>query len=166
MSIIAKQPDSQYETCPEGLYHAVCVDVVDLGLVTTKFGESHKIQIRWQTDERDSKARRYLVRQMYTLSLSEKATLRHTLEAWRGRKFTADELGGFDLEKLLGVNCQVQIVHNLSGDGKTYANVQAVVPMPRGAVKLAAEDYLREVDRAKPQGNGPAAPEVDDDIPF
>ena len=34
----------------------------------------------------------FLVWKRYTLSLGDKATLRAHLEAWRGRKFTADEL--------------------------------------------------------------------------
>lgn len=168
MAIYARAPETTFETCPEGLHHAVCCDVVDLGLQTTRFGEAHKVQIRWQTEEPDSRGKRFVVRQMYTLSLHEKSNLRHALEAWRGKKFTADELKGFDLEKLLGVNCQIQVVHNLSGDGKTYANVQAVVPAPKGALKLVIEDYTRERDRAKQQGTATdeASAEADDAVPF
>ena len=33
MAIIAKEPERSFTPCPEGLHHAVCVDVVDLGVL-------------------------------------------------------------------------------------------------------------------------------------
>jgi len=37
----------------------------------------------------------------FTASLSNKATLTGFLNRWRGKKFTDDELKGFDLKKVL-----------------------------------------------------------------
>lgn len=171
MAIIAREPESKFTPAPEGLHQAVCVDVVDLGLVKGPFGEKHKVEIRWQIDAVNADTgRRFDVRRWYTLSLHEKSNLRKDLETWRGQKFTADELKGFDLERLIGVNCQVQVIHNLSDEGKTYANVQAIVPAPAKVPKLAVQDYIRERDRPKqPSAGGPdfadGAP-PDDDIPF
>lgn len=168
MSILAREPESKFTPAPEGLFQAVCVDVVDLGLVKSQYGEKHKVEIRWQLDLICKETeRRYDVRRWFTLSLHEKASLRQTLETWRGRKFTPEELKGFDLERLIGVNCQVQVIHNLSDEGRTYANVQAVVPAPAKVPKIAPLDYVREQDRPKQQGNG--APEFagdDDPVPF
>lgn len=169
MAIMAKKKKGEYSTPPEGLYSAVCVDVVDLGLVKTQWGENYKVQIRWQLEEQDPESdpqRPYMVLATYTNSLHEKSRLRPMLEAWRGRKFSAEELDGFDLEKLLGVNCQVQVIHNITDKG-TYANVQAVVPAPRNAMKLrASEDYIRVCDRTE-NGNGHSNTEItDEDIPF
>lgn len=171
MAIIARAPESKFTPAPEGLHQAVCVDVHDIGLQKTPWGEKHKVLIVWQIEQvNDENGKRFDVRNFYTLSLSEKANLRRDLECWRGRKFTDDELAGFDLEKLLGANCQLQIVHNLGDEGKTYANVQAIVPFnAKLGPKLAAEDYVRLKDRAKQQGNGhaPLATSItDDDIPF
>ncbi len=170
MPIIAKKPDSQFSTAPEGLHQAVCCDVVDLGLVDGPFGQKHKVELWWQLDETDPKSQaRYTVRQRYTLSLDEKANLRRDLESWRGRKFTELELGGFDLEKLIGVNAQIQIIHNLSDKGTTFANVQAIVPALRNMPKLSVSDYVRKQDRAKAQGNGPVDVDVmpdEESIPF
>lgn len=33
MGIIAKAPEKNFAPAPEGLHHAVCVDVIDLGLL-------------------------------------------------------------------------------------------------------------------------------------
>lgn len=172
MPIIAKGTTGKdFIPAPEGLHQAVCVDVVDLGLVETKWGMKPKVRIVWQINEEEpGTGKRFVVMSTYTLSLSEKAILRHHLEAWRGRKFTQQELEGFDLEKLLGVNCQVQLVHNVAEGGRTYANVQAVVALAKHMPKIVPENFVRMKDRPKQQGtgNGQEEPEevMDDDIPF
>jgi hypothetical protein len=169
LPIIAKAPVSNFTPAPEGLHAAVCCDVVELGTEVNTFngGLQEKVRLVWQIEDEDPEtARRFEVAQKYTLSLHEKAKLTQHLEAWRGRKFTEEEKGGFDLEKLIGVGCQVQVVHNVSDKGKTYANVQAVVPLGKGMAKLhVSEDYQRFKYRQK--ANQPAAPEDhDDDVPF
>lgn len=170
MAIIAREPESKYTPCPEGLHQAVCVDVVDLGLQSTPWGEKPKVRIVWQVEEANPETgKRFEVRGLYTLSLSEKSNLRKHLEAWRGRKFTTEELRGFDLEKLIGVNCQIQIIHNITDDAKVYANVQAIVPHNAKAPRIAAQDYVRDKDRPKTQGNGHeagASHDDDDQVPF
>lgn len=167
MAIIAKKPESNFTPCPEGLHQAICVDVVDLGINKGPYGEKHKVEVRWQTElENEENMRRYQLRKWYTLSLHEKASLRKDLECWRGRKFTEDELKGFDLEKLIGANCQLQVIHNVTDDGKTYDNIQAIVPHNAKLAKIAVQDYTREKDRAKVQGNGHAEPVYEDTVPF
>lgn len=165
MPILAREPDSKFSPCPEGLHQAVCVDVVDLGIVSTAWGDKPKVRIVWQVDEVDPQVgRRFDIRGMYTLSLSDKANLRKHLESWRGRKFTPVELRGFDLENLIGVNCQLQVIHNISDEGRTFANVQAIVPHNVKAPKIAPLDYVRERDRVG--GAVPGPPPIDDDVPF
>jgi hypothetical protein len=139
-----------------------------MGVVTGAFGDKHKIRIVWQIEEENDKQRRYTARKQYNLSLHEKATLRKDLEAWRGVKFTEEQLQGFDLEKLIGANCQIQVVHDLGDDGTTYSNVQAVVPAPKNVAKLAPLDYTREIDRPKEHGNGHSNGGMVgvDDVPF
>lgn len=155
MAIYARKKESEYSTPPEGLHPAVCVDVIDLGIVKTQFGEQVKIEIRWQLEEKDEKTgKRFLVVQRYTPSLHEKSRLRPLLESWRGKKFSADEERQFDIEKLLGANCQLQLIHNIKDEGRVYANVQAVVPYPRNAAKLRPEEYVRVVDRPHESSNG------------
>lgn len=166
-ALLARRPQRTYAQAPEGLHAACCVDVVNLGIVQGAYGAKHKVRLVWQLDTRDETAgRRHDVARVYTLSLHERAALRKDLESWRGRKFTDRELdGGFDLEKLVGVNAQVQVTHDLSDDGSCYANVSTVVPAGKGAAKLVPEDYVRARDR-QPRST-PAAPAVDDDpVPF
>jgi hypothetical protein len=170
MPIIARKKSGEYSTAPEGLWQAVCCDVVDLGEVETQWGNKPMVRICWIIEEVDPKTgMNYLVSQRYTLSLHEKSRLRPMLEAWRSRKFTDEELEGFDLEKLIGVNCQVQVIHNLSSQGGTFANVQAVVPAGRSAAKMTVpETYIRVCDREdKESASDDRTSEItDEDVPF
>jgi hypothetical protein len=156
MSLIARRPQASYALAPVGMHPAVCVDIQNLGLQTGAYGQKHKVRLVWQLDALDDSGRRVEVARLYTLSLHERAALRQDLERWRGKKFTDTELdAGFDLEKLLSVNCQVLVSHGQGGDGTTYANVDSVLPPVKGAPKLAPLAFTRLKDRA-PSANGTA----------
>lgn len=174
MAITAKESKREWTPAPEGLHQAICCDVVDLGLVDTEWGKKQKVRLIFQialpnedgTEELNpdfDPPRRFEVRRDFGLTLSEKSMLRPFLESWRGRKFTKEELEGFDLEKLLGVNCQVQIIHNITEQGKRFANIQAAVPLGRGMAKIHVQDYIRQVDRATTH---PGVNEQDEEVPF
>jgi len=155
MGIIAREPEGKnFTPAPEGIHVACCCDVVDLGLADHGFGEKHYVEIRFQLEDEDETGKRFLVRRRYTLSLSEKATLRKDLETWRGKKFTKDELAGFDLERLIGVAAQVQVVHRVSDQGKTFANVTAVIPTGKGQQNPSIVDYTRQAARPTVQDTG------------
>ena len=175
MPILVGQGESkEYPACPEGLHHAVCVDVVDLGIVETKFGKKHKLDIVWQVVPMDDDGgpmlnpdgARYQVRNRYTASLHKKSMLHQNLHSWRGKPFTEDELKEFDVEKLIGANCQIQVIHSAPReDGKVYGNLQAIVQY-KGKEKLEPLDYVRVKDRVEDE-NGTAVDEDDDDsVPF
>ena len=167
MAIIAKSNgDGQtFQPAPNGVHQAVCVDVVDLGVLDVTWqGQTkrqHKVNLAWQINEDRDDGKPFLVFKRYTLSLSEKATLRKDLESWRGRKFTRDEEMGFDLETVIGVNCLLNITHNQVGD-KTYANVSSVSPLMKGMPTMNARDYVRKVDR---QPESDPQPNMQDDVP-
>lgn len=174
MSIIVKEPERRFTPAPEGLHPAVCIDVIERKNVQTQFGVKDQIEIRWEIEEvNEETGKPFQVRAWYTASLNEKAKLRLTLEMWRGRKFTAEELRGFDVEKLVGVPCQLQVVHNPSDNGTVYANVQAVIKASKHTPVLRpSADYIREKDRPTDRQatqdvrSAPAKDDVDDDIPF
>lgn len=170
MSLLARRPQRAYALAPAGTHNAVAVDVQNLGLVATSYGAKHKVRIVWQLESVDADTgRRVEVARLYTLSLHERAALRLDLERWRGKKFSDAELdAGFDLERLLGVNCQVLVSHSLSDNGTTYANVDSVLPAVKGAGKLVALNFTRLKDRAQVRNNGavPTKADLDDPIPF
>ena len=175
MPIIAKAGSAKFAPAPEGPQQAVCVDIVDLGLVEQTWGEetTEKPMVRlvWHSAEIDPEtAEPFQIQKRYTLSLHEKASLRKDLEAWRGRAFTDEELAGFDLEKLIGVNAFLSITHNVS-KGTTYANVTSLMRLPNGMTPLpVTPGYVRMCDRedadAPPDRSDAGTPDDDDSIPF
>jgi hypothetical protein len=166
---MASDNGKEYKPAPEGLHQGVCVDVIDIGMVETQYGLLHKVDIRWEIEELnpEDENKPFRVQCRYTLSLNDKANLTKHLNAWRGKVFTPEEKKGFDLEKLIGANCQLQLVHSISKNGRTYANIQAIVPISKTMTKLRPSDsYVRAKDR-NPQGEPQNEPEVpDDDLPF
>jgi len=135
--MIVSSTGGDFKPIPEGTYIATCVRVIDLGTQITTFQGADKLQrkvlIAWEVPDEmvefDGERRPALIMQRYTASLSDKATLRKHLEAWRGRRFTEDELKGFDLKNVLGKACQLQVLHSENG---AYANVAAIMAVPKG----------------------------------
>lgn len=168
---------TSFTPAPAGTHQAVCVDVIDRGQQPNPFkpGTTQaKIDIAWQIAETRDDGKAYLVFKRYTLSLNEKASLRHDLESWRGRPFTTDEERRFDVESVIGANCLISIQHNTKGD-KTYANVMSVMPLLKGMPKIFAADYIRVCERTDDTHNDhdetpPERPAVEtlteDQIPF
>jgi hypothetical protein len=122
--------NAEFEMTPEGSYVARCYKIIDMGTQTTtgQYGikDQHKVMVSWELldDPKMQDGRPFSVSQFYTVSLHEKAKLRADLEAWRGKKFTAKELEGFDLGSVIGAYCMIQVVHDETGK---YANVQAIM---------------------------------------
>lgn len=172
---VSGKNQKDFTPAPEGLHQAVCVDVVDKGMVDTFYqgkptGLKHKIQIRWQITEIEPESGKpFLILSTYTASLHPKAILCQQLEAWRGKKFTESEIERFDVEMLIGVNCQLSVVHNKAGD-TTYANVNAIVPLGKGMDEIKSINYERVKDREGESGSNNTDlnkpdPE-DEDLPF
>ena len=130
---------------PADTMQAVCYDVWPLGKQRSVFKDEvkilDKVRIAWELDETIPKGeyagKRFTISAAYTLSLHKKAKLRLMLEAWRGRPFTEEELKGFDLEKLIGINAMLTVVH--SEDGQ-YANVGSVVKPPKNLPHMTPEN--------------------------
>ena len=150
MSLILTSTNTEYEKPEAGSYNARCVSIIDLGTQESNYnGEvklAHKIMVRWELlgdDNRTTSGKPFIVGERYTFSMHSKATLRRVLESWRGRPFTAEEEAGFDLKNVLGKDCLLNIIHNVS-NGKTYANVAAVSAPMKGTntASLAAETPL------------------------
>ena len=79
------------------------------------------------------------------------------------RIFTDEELKGFDIEVLIGANCQLGIVHRTTENG-TYANLSTIAPLLKGMPKIEPLNYVRMKDR--PIEGQEAETTDDNDLPF
>jgi hypothetical protein len=148
MGLTAKE-EKTFDPIPAGVHQGVAYAIYDLGnQFSAKFEKtSHQALLIWEVPserieiEKDGvkKDLPRVVSRTFTMSLGERANLRKMLESWRGRTFTPEELLGFDISKLIGVNGMIQVIHTTK-DGKTYANVSAVLPLYKGMDKLVPEN--------------------------
>lgn len=137
-----------FKRVPHGVYIGRCYSLIDLGTQRVEYQgdvkHQHKIQVRWELfgeDEQgnpltvnvDGVEKPMTISKRYTLSLSDKARLRSDLVSWRGRDFTDEEAKGFDVSKLIGAYCMINVTQSES-NGKTYSNVSGITPLP-GALK-------------------------------
>lgn len=133
-----------FKRVPAGVYIGRCYSIIDLGTQTSngQYGEKHqhKIRVAWElfgedengqplTIDVDGKEMPMTISKSYTVSLHEKAGLRKDLSAWRGRDFTDEEAKAFDVSKLIGAYCMVNVTTS-ENNGKTYSNVGGLTPLP------------------------------------
>ena len=141
MPIIAKDTGGEdYENAPTGNQLAVCAFVEDIGTHRGEYqgvpNERHQIVICWELAETmttgEYAGRPFMLSKFYTLSLAKKANLRQDLESWRGKAFTDEELKGFDVEKLKGVNCLLNVIEE-----KGRSKIASISPPIKGMDPLA-----------------------------
>src|SRR4051812_36598392 len=151
MGLIAKDSGGgNFKRVPAGVFIGRCFSLIDLGTQLTdgQYGQKlqHKIRIGWELfgdDEEgmplmvdvDGKDMPMTISKSYTVSLHEKSGLRRDLAAWRGKDFTDEEAKGFDVSKLIGAYCMLNVTTSET-NGKTYSNVAGITPLP-GALKNA-----------------------------
>lgn len=127
-NMVLQCKDSDFKPHPEGIHPAVCVDVMDLGLVETEFqGQRrrvNKVKLVFESEQKTEEGRNFTVSRNFTASLHPKAKLADFLGKWRGRPVLPGET--IDLAKLLGASCTLVISHQLNASGKSYASIDAV----------------------------------------
>jgi hypothetical protein len=133
----------EFKIVPAGTHLARLYRIVDLGTQTTTYqGETkmqRKVMFAWEIHGEDESGeplktddgKPMAIFKNYTLSWNEAATLRKDLQAWRGTPWTDKEAARFDLKNVLGQWCMLNIIHRPGmSDGKTFANVAGISPVP------------------------------------
>jgi len=117
-----------FEPHPEGIHPAVCVGVLDLGLVETEFQGQRslkpKVKLTFESEAKTSDGKPCTVSKSFTASLHPKSNLSAFIGKWRGRPVVPGESIGLD--KLIGACCTLVISHQKNLSGKTYASIDAV----------------------------------------
>ena len=129
MTIIAKSAETSYPKVPIGVHKARCVKVIDLGTQKQEYGGEvswkRQILVIWELPEELNNDQPMTISKFYTLSLHEKANLGMDLTSWRGRPFTETEKQGFDVTNLIGVPCQLNVMHK--DNGKEH--ISSIMPL-------------------------------------
>jgi hypothetical protein len=143
MEIIAtNEGGGNFKKVDAGNYAARCYSMIHIGSLEEEFQGvkklCNKVRITWELPtelavfKEENGEQPFSVSKEFTLSMHEKATLRKFLESWRGKGFTEEEAKRFDVSKLIGAPCMLNIIHKESKTGKTYADISSVSTMPKG----------------------------------
>lgn len=144
MAIIAtSNGNTNYEPIAIGNYPARCYSMVHVGTIEENIlgtlKKLNKVRITWELPtelkvfKEENGEQPCVISKEFTLSLHEKATLRNFLKNWRGKDFTEEEAKSFDIEKLVGAPCMLNITHKTKKDGSgVYAEIGSVSAMPKG----------------------------------
>ena len=130
---------------PAGLHVARCIAMIEIGHIMEKFAgqeptKRRKVMLTWEFPElliakkAGEEEKPMVISKEYTFSMDTKANLRKDLSSWRGVPFDDREAAEFDISKLLGKCCQINISHK-AGEGKhlgkVFEVIQAIVPAPK-----------------------------------
>lgn len=143
MAILATTNQTQRELVPVGNHLAICYQMIEIGtveeIVKNEKKIMKKVRIGWELpNERkvfneEKGEQPFVMSKEYTLSMHEMSNLRADLKSWRGKDFTEDEARCFDITKLLGKPCMINVIHKPSKDGlKTYSQISAITGVPKG----------------------------------
>lgn len=142
MILAENQTTTPKEVVPAGNHVARCYSMIEIGTVTSEYmGEEKslkKVRVSWELPYKkkvfkpENGEQPYSISKEYTLSMYEKANLRKDLESWRGQGFTDEQAKSFDISKLLGKPCMLNVIHKDSQKGNKYAQVSSITPIPEG----------------------------------
>ncbi len=134
---------SSFPSVSVGVHKARCVKVIDLGTQRNEFegkvSWKPQLLVIWETpDQTNDTSEPLTISKFYTKSLHEKSKLSIDLTSWRGRPFSATEIKAFDIAKLVGVECLLNVIQ-----GKKRTQIGSIMPLPKG--DKIAEQYHTSV---------------------
>jgi hypothetical protein len=170
MAIIAKNVGNgdgvAYSPIAAGTYVARCYSMIDLGTREEEIlGQKktvHKVRITFELPTElkvfspEKGEQPCVISKEFTLSMNEKANLRIFLTGWRGKAFTEEEAASFDITKLLGVPCLLNIIHKQGkkDPSRVFDEIASATPVMKGMtcppqINPSFEFSLSEFDQAK-----------------
>lgn len=160
----------QRELIPAGNYVAVCYKMLQIGTVDNTFqgvvSKKPMIRIGWELSDElkvwkeGEAAKPYVIDKEYNLFMTDKSNLRKDLQSWRGAAFTDKEATDFDITKLVGAPCLLNIIHKINEAGtRTYEQIAGITPLPKSTPKpqminpaqvLAFDEWDEHVFQSQP----------------
>jgi hypothetical protein len=124
------------------MHIARCYRLIDMGTQPKMYqgqpkGEARKIRAVFELlgEDRMEDGKPFVMSKSWVLSMHEKSALRRDLESWRGKAFNAEEEAGFDVLKLLGQYCILNVTEEPGADGNMRTDIKGINPMMKGMVR-------------------------------
>lgn len=136
--------DAAFEIPEAGPQPAVLVAVIDLGSHPKTFAGkppklTRELYFAWELPEQKiagTTNRNHVLQKTMTFSFHEKSGMRKMVEQWSGKKYKDGDT--FDPEKMLGAACLLNVTHKETHSGRTVANVDGVMRLPKGQLAPAS----------------------------
>ena len=133
----------EFKMVPAGTHLARFYRIVDLGTQRSTWNGQdkflRKMMVRLEVHGEDEQGNPLVTDEgeplslfkNYTHSMAENSNLRKDIQSWLGHKLRDDhEARKFNIGSILGEWCMVNVVHDTGNDGKVYANVNSITPVP------------------------------------
>ena len=118
-----------------GVYIAVCVGVVDIGQQYSEKFKSYRnevllvFELCGESVRIDGEDKPRQLSRTFSFSTSKKSNLRAFLSSWNGVQYGDEQFAQLELFDQVGRACQLNVTRSDSGE---YANIDSVMPLPRG----------------------------------
>lgn len=153
MKIKVEEGKGDFKPVPAGNHTSICTGVAFIGYQNITYQGNTKtlsqLIIRWEIPgervEIDGVSKPMIIYKTYTVSLYVKSALYNDLVSWRGKKFTQEEMEGFDVFNVVGAPCQLNIVHD-EYNGKVYAKIKSIAQLPKDTKKPIIEGDVFKYD--------------------
>ena len=159
MSLKLTYSSNSREPVPPGTHKAVLVDVVDLGIQETQFGEKPMCRLTFEVEKTHPESgKRLTISKWNTATLAPKSNLYADVKAMIDRDLEEGE--DFDVESMIGISRLIAVTH-VERNGSTFDNITSIAPLLDDMEPLKpSPDYVREKD--KPGGKDVRSPKSGD----
>lgn len=144
MAIIATKGEKKvFDPVPAGNHVARVYRVLHIGTIPKNYKGEEKMvdtlvigfelpnETKVFKEERGEEP--YVISRELSLSMNEKANLRHLVEGMLGVVLKDEEAESFDVLSLMGKTCLINVVHEKAKTSENvYANIQGASPLPKG----------------------------------
>ncbi len=143
VTIIAENTGQTFEPIPAGTYIARCYSMILMGTFDedylgqkkklTKVKVSFELPTELKVFDEAKGEQPHVISIDFTLSMADKSNLRAFLTGWRGKSYTDEEAKKVDISKMVGVPCQLSVIHRTAkSSGKVYATVSSASMLMKG----------------------------------
>tara|TARA_R110002020_G_scaffold357043_5_gene569494 strand:+ start:1724 stop:2311 length:588 start_codon:yes stop_codon:yes gene_type:complete len=141
-NLIVTGKKKEYENIKPGLINAICVGVWNIGVQKSEYNEevkfNEKIIIGFEVEQRNSVSNLQIFHpEVFTMSLHAKSKLGPMIESWFSKKLTDKERYNYDLKKIVGKRCTLNLIEN-----GTWISIATILPAQESN-KLESMDVLK-----------------------
>lgn len=141
-------------------YQAICYKIVNIGTIPEEFkGKTSlraKVQFTWELPtektifKEGDEPKPFVVNRIFTNSTDEKSHLSKFIILWANGKINKDNIKDFDMLKLLGKQCLLQIAHKAStkNPSNKFLEAAGISSLPKGMspMKQTNENFIFDVE--------------------